>query len=58
MTFELTCGDVVAGCEGVVNGATQDEVLSAAAAHAAEAHGLTDIDAATEQALVAAVHPA
>ena len=58
MTLELKCGDVVTGCEGVVSGATQDEVLTAAAAHAADAHGLTEIDAATEQALVAAIHPA
>lgn len=58
MTLELRCGDVVAGCEGVVNGTTQDEVLTAAAAHAADAHGLTAIDADTERALVAAIHPA
>ena len=58
MTLELRCGDVVTGCEGVVNGGTQDAVLSAAAAHAADAHGLTTIDADTEAALIAAIHPA
>lgn len=58
MTLELRCGDVVTGCEGVVNGGTQAEVLHRAAAHAAEAHGLTDLDADTEAALVAAIHPA
>jgi predicted small metal-binding protein len=58
MTLELRCGDVVNGCEGVVNGGTQDEVLTAAAVHAADAHGLTKIDADTEAALIAAIHPA
>lgn len=58
MTFELKCGDVVPGCDGVVNGASQDEVMAAAAAHAADAHGLTAIDADTERALVAAIHTA
>lgn len=58
MTLELRCGDVVAGCEGVVNGGALDEVLTAAAAHAADAHGLTTSDADTEAALIAAIHPA
>ena len=58
MTLELRCGDVVTGCEGVVNGSTRDEVLTAAAVHAADAHGLTTIDADTEAALIAAIHPA
>lgn len=34
------CNEVVAGCEGVVEAETTDEVLSAAARHAADAHGL------------------
>lgn len=58
MTLELRCGDVVSGCEGVVEGATRDEVLQAAADHAAQAHGLTRIDEPTHRALVAAIHPA
>ena len=39
----FACGTVVPGCEGVVTGQTDDEVLAAAAAHAAEAHGMTDV---------------
>ena len=31
MTLQLRCGDVVAGCEGVVTGDTEQEVLTAAA---------------------------
>jgi predicted small metal-binding protein len=40
---QFACGDVVDGCDGVVTGQTDDEVLAAVAAHAAEAHGLTSL---------------
>lgn len=58
MTLELRCGEVVPGCEGVVRGASQDEVMVQAAAHAADAHGLHELDADTERALIAAIHEA
>lgn len=31
------------GCEGIVTGDTEEQVLAGAAAHAAEAHGLTEL---------------
>jgi predicted small metal-binding protein len=37
--FELHCKDVGFDCPGVVRGATKEDVLKQAAAHAAEAHG-------------------
>jgi predicted small metal-binding protein len=40
---QFACGTVVDGCDGVVTGTTEDEVLAAAAAHAAEAHGMSDV---------------
>lgn len=40
---QFACANVVAGCDGVVTGATEDEVLAAAAQHAAEAHGMTEV---------------
>lgn len=40
---QFACATVVEGCDGVVTGETDDEVLGAAAAHAASAHGLTDL---------------
>lgn len=40
---QFACANVVAGCEGVVSGETEDEVLAAAAQHAADAHGMTDV---------------
>ncbi len=47
----FACGSVVEGCEGVVTGETDDEVLAAAAQHAADAHGITDVS----EDLVAAI---
>jgi predicted small metal-binding protein len=40
---KFACGTVVDGCDGVVTGETEGEVLAAAAAHAAEAHGMDDV---------------
>lgn len=37
---KFACATVVDGCDGVVTGDTEDEVLQAAAAHAASAHGM------------------
>ena len=37
------CGTVVDGCDGVVTGDTEDEVLQAAAQHAASAHGMAEL---------------
>jgi len=38
---QFACGNVVPGCDGVVTGETEDDVLAAAAQHAADAHGMT-----------------
>ncbi len=40
---QFACATVVDGCDGVVTGATDDEVLAAAAVHAKEAHGMSDV---------------
>lgn len=37
------CGTVVDGCDGVVTGESDDDVLRAAAEHAASAHGMTEL---------------
>jgi predicted small metal-binding protein len=39
----FACGTVVPGCDGVVTGETDDEVMAAAAAHAAQVHGMTEV---------------
>ncbi len=40
---QFACGDVVPGCDGVVTGESEDEVLAAAARHAEEAHGMSEV---------------
>ena len=40
---KFACGQVVPGCDGVVTGATDDEVVAAAAAHAASVHGMAEV---------------
>lgn len=39
----LRCGDLMAGCQRVVRGTTDEEVLRQAAQHAAEAHGIKEV---------------
>ena len=52
---QFACATVVDGCDGVVSGATEDEVLAAAAAHAAEAHDMTDVPAEVVSAIRAGI---
>lgn len=40
---QFACGTVVDGCDGVVTGETEEDVLAAAAAHAAEVHGMASV---------------
>jgi predicted small metal-binding protein len=40
---QFACGNVVPGCDGVVTGETDDDVLAAAAQHAADAHGMAEV---------------
>lgn len=43
MTKELRCGDLMPGCETVVEGKDEAEVMARAAEHAKSAHGLEQI---------------
>lgn len=40
---QFACANVVPGCDGVVSGATEEEVVAAAARHAAEVHGILEV---------------
>jgi predicted small metal-binding protein len=40
---QFSCGTVVPGCDGVMTGETEDELLAAAAEHAEQVHGMTEI---------------
>lgn len=42
---QFACNTVVAGCDGVVTGESEHEVLTAAAEHARTAHGMEELPA-------------
>lgn len=49
MTKKLHCGDIMPGCDFVAEGEDEDEVLTKAAEHAREKHGMSEIDEETEK---------
>ena len=40
---QFACGSVVPGCDEVVTGESEDELMAAVASHAREAHGMTEV---------------
>lgn len=40
---QFACGDVVAGCDAVVTGESEQEILAQVGPHAAEVHGMTEV---------------
>jgi predicted small metal-binding protein len=57
VSYEFECKNVVPGCEGKVRGETEAETLQKAAEHAADAHGLAELDAATVEKVKAGIQP-
>lgn len=51
----LKCGDLFPGCPAELHMEHEEDILAAAAAHAAEAHGLTELDEATVGAVRGAI---
>ena len=45
MQKRMACEDVVPGCSFTATAATEEELLKKVVAHAAEAHGVTDVTA-------------
>ena len=43
MAKMFKCGDVVAGCNAVIEGQDEGEVMAKGAEHAKQAHGITSI---------------
>ncbi len=43
MPKHIACGDVVEGCGFTAQGGTDEELLAAVKAHAAEDHGVTEV---------------
>jgi predicted small metal-binding protein len=46
---ELHCREVGFDCEGVIRAETEEDVMTQAAAHTREAHGLDQLDEPTTQ---------
>lgn len=44
MTHTLRCGDVIPGCQAVLRGDSEQDLLAEVVAHARDDHGLADID--------------
>jgi predicted small metal-binding protein len=55
MAKELCCGDIVPGCDHVMRGETEDEVLMKAVDHARAVHGIEELDDATMEQVRAAI---
>ena len=55
---ELRCADAGFECDAVIQGEDEQEVMSKAAAHASEVHGLTEIDDETGQQIRQLIHDA
>lgn len=51
----LRCGDLFPGCPAELHMEREDDILAAAAAHAAEAHGVAELDEATVSAVRGAI---
>jgi predicted small metal-binding protein len=43
MEKRIACNDVVPGCSFTATAATEDELMKKVVAHAAQAHGVTDV---------------
>jgi predicted small metal-binding protein len=55
MAKVVRCRDVGFDCEGVIRADTEEEALAQAAAHAQEAHGLTEVTPEVAEAVRAAM---
>ena len=53
--YHLNCRDLFPGCPAEIHLDDADAVLAAAAAHAAEAHGVTQLDDQTVAAVKGAI---
>jgi predicted small metal-binding protein len=58
MTRVLHCADAGFECDETIEGESDDEVMSKAADHAREAHGLDEVDEETSAKLRSLIHEA
>jgi predicted small metal-binding protein len=55
---ELNCREVGFDCDEVMRGDTDEEVMSQAAAHARDVHGMNEIDEETGARIQSLIHDA
>ena len=55
MAKQLRCGDLMPGCNAVIEGKDEAEVMAKGAEHAKQAHGMTTIPADVAQKVKAAI---
>lgn len=58
MAKQLRCGEIIEGCDHVIRGESEDEVMAKGARHAREAHGVEEIDDETAEKVKAAIRDA
>jgi predicted small metal-binding protein len=58
MTRVLHCADAGFECDKTIEGESDEDVMSKAAEHAREAHGMNEIDEATGQKIRSLIHEA
>jgi len=58
MAKELHCGEIMEGCDHVIRGETEDEVLAKGAEHARQEHGVEEVDEETAEKVKAAIRDA
>lgn len=56
MAKEFHCADVMQGCDYVVQGKDENEVMQNAAEHGRQAHGLNQIPSDVERKVRAGIH--
>lgn len=52
---EFKCGELVPGCETVIEGQSDDEIMQQVAVHAREAHGMDEVPPEVEEKARAAI---
>ena len=57
MAKRIACGDVVQGCQFTAEGGTEEELLAAVKAHAAEDHGVNEVTPELAAKVRAAIRP-
>ena len=52
---EFICGDLVPGCETVIRGESEDEILDQVAVHARDEHGMDEVPPEVQDTIRASI---